>query len=156
MAKPRKNFPRQVSLSHPEQLLMEAETFLDTLTLGTWVPNVDLCETSELYTIRVELPGVDLPDISLTIRDTVVRVSGVKREPNVSQKLLCYYCLERRYGKFLREISLESVVDARRAAAQLENGVLIVELPKLVERRGQVVEIPIVRKKPGNSGLGLP
>jgi HSP20 family protein len=97
--------------------------------------------------VRVELPGVDLKDISLTIRDAVVRVSGVKREPNVSQKLLCYYCLERRYGKFLREINLESVVDARRATAQLDNGVLVVELPKLVERRGRVLEIPIVRKK---------
>ena len=126
---------------------MEAEALLDSLTLGTWLPNVDLCETNELYTVRVELPGVDLKDISLTIRDAVVRVSGVKREPNVSQKLLCYYCLERRYGKFLREINLESVVDARRATAQLDNGVLIVELPKLVERRGRVLEIPIVRKK---------
>ena len=126
---------------------MEAEAFLDSLTLGTWLPNVDLCETNELYTVRVELPGVDLKDISLTIRDAVVRVSGVKREPNVSQKLLCYYCLERRYGKFLREINLESVVDACRATAQLDNGVLIVELPKLVERRGRVVEIPIVHKK---------
>jgi len=126
---------------------MEAEALLDSLTLGTWLPNVDLCETNELYTVRVELPGVDLKDISLTIRDAVVRVSGIKREPNVSQKLLCYYCLERRYGKFLREINLESVVDARRATAQLDNGVLIVELPKLVERRGRVLEIPIVRKK---------
>jgi HSP20 family protein len=147
MAKPRKNLPHQASLSNPAQLLMEAEAFLDSLTLGTWLPNVDLCETNELYTVRVELPGVDLEDISLTIQDAVVRVSGVKREPNVSQKLLCYYCLERRYGKFLREINLESVVDAHRATAQLDNGVLIVELPKLVDRRGRVLEIPIVRKK---------
>jgi HSP20 family protein len=147
MAKPRKNLTQQTSLNHPAQLLMEAEAFLDSLTLGTWLPNVDLCETNELYTIRVELPGVDLEDISLTIQDAVVRVSGVKREPNISQKLLCYYCLERRYGKFLREINLERVVDARRATAQLDNGVLIVELPKLVDRRGRVLEIPIVRKK---------
>jgi HSP20 family protein len=147
MAKPRKNLPHQASLNNPAQLLLEAEAFLDGLTLGTWLPNVDLCETNELYTIRVELPGVDLEDISLTIQDTMVRVSGVKREPNVSQKLLCYYCLERRYGKFLREINLESVVDARRATAQLDNGVLIVELPKLVDRRGRIVEIPIIRKK---------
>src|SRR5512136_1520214 len=147
MAKPRKNLTHQTSLNNPAQLLMEAEAFLDSLTLGTWLPNVDLCETNELYTIRVELPGVDLEDISLTIQDSVVRVSGVKREPNISQKLLCYYCLERRYGKFLREISLESVVDARRATAQLDNGVLIVEIPKLIERRGEVLEIPVVRKK---------
>lgn len=147
MAKPRKNLTHQTSLNNPAQLLMEAEAFLDNLTLGTWLPNVDLCETNELYTIRVELPGVDLEDLSLTIQDSVVRVSGVKREPNISQKLLCYYCLERRYGKFLREVNLESVVDARRATGQLDNGVLIVELPKLVDRRGRVLEIPIVRKK---------
>lgn len=147
MVKHRKNPLHQVNLSHPSQLLMDAEAFLDSISLGTWLPNVDLCETSDLYTVRVELPGVDLKDISLTIQDSVLRVSGVKREPGVSRKLLCYYCVERRYGKFLREISLESVVDARRATAQLDNGILIVELPKLAERRGRVLEIPIVRRK---------
>ncbi len=118
---------------------------MEKLALGTWSPSIDLCETCEAYTVRVELPGVDLKDISLTIQEGVLRISGVKREPDISQKLLCYYCLERRYGRFHREISLGAVVDAQRAAASLQGGILSIELPKLAERRGKVIHVPIVR-----------
>ncbi|NWG12586.1 MAG: Hsp20/alpha crystallin family protein, partial [Acidobacteria bacterium] len=106
----------------------------------------DLCETSEAYTVRVELPGVDLEDISLTIQEGVLKVSGIKREPAVSQKLLCYYCLERRYGRFHREVNLGTVIDAHRAEAFLQGGILSVVLPKLSERRGKIIHVPIVRK----------
>jgi len=147
MAKGRKRSPSDVNLSSAPSLLMEAEALLENLTLGVWSPSVDLCETSEAYTVRVELPGVDLADISLAFQDGALRISGIKREPVTSHKLLCYYCLERRYGRFHREINLESVVDAHRATATLDNGILTVELPRLAERRGEVIEVPIVRKK---------
>jgi len=147
MSKARKQPAVSINLSSATpDLLLEAETLLENLTLGVWSPSVDLCETSESYTVRVELPGVDLRDISLTIQDGILRVSGIKREPAASSRLLCYYCLERRYGKFHREISLESVIDAQRAAAILDNGILTVELPKLVERRGLIIEVPITRQ----------
>ncbi|HYK88246.1 MAG TPA: Hsp20/alpha crystallin family protein, partial [Acidobacteriota bacterium] len=59
----------------------------------------------------------------------------------------CYYCLERRYGRFDRSIPIHWVVDARAARASLERGVLTVKLPKLEDRRGQLVKIPITGKQ---------
>ena len=147
MPKPRKPIAQDPGVTNPGGLLMEAEALLERLTLGTWVPNLDLCETGGLYTVRVELPGVDLGDVSLSIQDGILRVTGTKREPAIGHRMLCYYCLERRYGRFQREVRFESVVDARRTTARLEDGVLTVALPKLIERRGQVVQIPIVGKK---------
>jgi HSP20 family protein len=130
----------------PDDLLFHTEGFLDRLSVGTWGPNIDLCETAGTVVVRVELPGVDPADVVLTMRDSVLRLQGIKREPAVSHKLLCYYCVERRYGKFTREIRIHSVVNPQRARAHLKDGILTIEMPKLAERRGKSLEIPITKK----------
>lgn len=126
---------------------VEAEKYLDRLAVGSWTPNVDIWESTDTVHLRVELPGIEKSDISLTIHDGILRVQGVKREAAASGKLLCYYCLERRYGRFDRTIPIHWIVDAQKARALLEKGVLTVELPKLADRRGQAVQIPITRKQ---------
>ena len=74
MPKPTRPLTHDVGLTNPGDLLMEAEALLEKLAVGTWVPNLDLCETGGLYTVRVELPGVDLEDVSLAIQDGILRV----------------------------------------------------------------------------------
>ena len=131
----------------PSESLREAEKYLDRLVIGTWTPSVDICEIGDTVNVRVELPGVDKSDVSLTFQDGILRVQGTRREAVGSGKPLCYYCLERRYGRFDRTIPIQWVVDAPRARALLEKGVLTVKLPKLEDRRGQSVQIPITRKR---------
>ena len=127
-------------------LSLEMEEILDRLTVGNWMPNIDICETKEAVTIRVELPGIEPADIRLTIQDRVLRVQGNKREPEAARERLSYYCLERRYGRFDRQISLDQVVDAGRSRARLCNGVLTVEVPRIAERRGVLFEVPIATR----------
>jgi HSP20 family protein len=90
----------------------------------------------------VEVPGVDISDVKVTIQDGNLRVRGNKRESATSPKLLCYYCVERRYGRFDRQIALDLPIDARRASANLDRGILTIEIPKLQDR-DQLFEIPI-------------
>ncbi len=145
---PKRRLPA-LDVSHTRLIgaAVEAEKYLGRFALGTWTPNVDICETADAIAVRVELPGVDEPDISLTIQDGILRVQGIKREAPVSEGLLCYYCVERRYGRFDRSIPIHWVVDARGAHASLKEGVLYVNLPKLRDRRGQLVQIPVSRKR---------
>jgi HSP20 family protein len=117
---------------------------LDRAMAGAWVPNVDLCETQHNIVIRVELPGVPASDVELSIHDGVVRVAGVKREPRTSKELVCYYCVERTCGRFEREIRINCIVDASRARAELRRGVLTLNLPRISERRGTALSIPIM------------
>lgn len=142
--RPRKLNPNQARLIANA---VEAEKFLERLAGGTWTPNTDICETPAIVSVRVELPGVDRSDILLTIHEGNLRVQGVKRETATSERPLCYHCVERQYGRFDRTMPLHCVVDAQRARAVLEGGVLVVELPKLQDRRGKPVEIPITRKE---------
>lgn len=130
----------------PGDLILEAEKLFDRLSVGAWNPNVDLRETRDKVTVSVELPGVDPSDVRVTIQNRILHIQGMKREPMNSQKLVCYYCLERSYGRFNREIRLDWVVDARKAHAYLERGLLTIEFPKLGERRERVLEIPVTKR----------
>jgi HSP20 family protein len=144
MSKSRKRTPYEQVRS---TLILEAEEILDRLAVGGWVPNVDICETADAVTVRVELPGIEPSDIRVTIQDSTLRVQGVKREPAVALERLSYYCLERRYGKFDRQINIEQVIDAGHSCATLVNGVLSIEIPRMENRRGVMFEIPIIKKQ---------
>jgi HSP20 family protein len=144
MPKSRKRNPYEQVRS---SLILEAEEILDRLTLGNWTPNVDICEASDAVMIRVELPGIEPADMKITIQGNVLRVQGTKREPATVRARLSYYCLERRYGKFDRQIAIDWVVDARRAHATLADGILTIQMPRIENRRGATLEIPISQKQ---------
>ncbi len=128
-------------------LILEAEEILDRLAVGSWTPNVDICERPDAVIVRVELPGILPADIKATIQNGFLRVQGVKREPSAARDRLSYYCLERRYGRFDRQINIDRVVDARRSRAALANGILTIEIPKIENRRGVQFEVPIAKKQ---------
>ncbi len=134
---------QESSEAQPSDLIVQKHDFLDPFAIGSWTPYIDICQTEERVLIRAELPGVSHSDITLTFQGDSLRLQGIKREPEQSRKLLCYYCLERRYGRFDRQINVGCVVNPRQARAYLDNGILSVELPKLKDRRGSMVKIQI-------------
>jgi len=138
---------RFIQAQHDTAVVLDTTKLIDRLAPGTWVPNLDLCETPEKVVARIELPGVDAADITVTLQGNVLRVSGVKREPSVSHKLLCYYCVERRYGRFDREVRIRCVVDVQKARAWSRNGILTVEFPRMEDRRGSLVRIPVLKQE---------
>ena len=133
----------KTSLTRSSDLLLQRHDLLDPFTVNSWVPHVDLCQTEDRVLIRAELPGVMLSDIHLTFQKDMLQLQGIKREPDKNRKLRCYYCLERRYGKFDRRINIDWIVNPREIRASLNKGILTVELPRVRDRRGTVVEIPI-------------
>jgi HSP20 family protein len=126
---------------------IENGILIDHLAVGSWQPHVDVCETREKVLVRIELPGVDAADTNLTIEAGVVRITGVKRQPALSGNLVCFYCVERRYGRFEREIPIRCVVDIKGARASMRSGVLTLELPRMPERRGEAVRIPVIAEE---------
>ncbi len=127
--------------------LLGSGRFLDGLAVGSWTPHVDICETRTRILVHVELPGVDSSDISVSFQGGDLRIQGIKREPAQSQKLLCYHCLERRYGKIDRSIHIGWVVNPKMAKASMGNGILTITLPKLNDRRGNKIQIQIKKNK---------
>lgn len=123
--------------------LQEATEAEQPLASGTWAPPVDLCETEKLISIRIELPGVTADQIRIGITNTKLRIWGEKKRRPTRRRIISYLCSERSFGKFGRIVPLRWTFSIRDATAELSNGVLIIRLPKIEDRRGEEVLIPV-------------
>src|SRR5689334_16528596 len=107
-----------------------------------WIPMVDVCEREDEIVIFVELPGVDKSDVQLSWNHGVLTISGQKRQPAYGKRHR-YFCLERAYGYFKREIEVIAPIDRKGAKAALENGLLRICLPK-TSTKAEPSSIPIL------------
>lgn len=109
-------------------------------TTSELVPATDIEETEDAYVIRAELPGVDIKDVDVTLRNDLLTIRGEKREEQ-ERKEGGVYRTERRYGAFHRELRLPGSVDADKIAASCHNGVLTVTVPKTETAKPRRIEI---------------
>src|SRR5437773_8435220 len=106
-----------------------------------WVPAVDVCERAEEIVIFVEMPGVHQSDVKLSWHDGVLTISGQKLEPP-DTSVIRHFCVERAYGQFRREISINIPIDHDKARAELRDGLMRIYLPKRTSKP-EANEIPI-------------
>jgi HSP20 family protein len=91
---------------------------------------LDVTESDTAYTVKAELPGVDKKDIDVKIDGNTVSISA-KVERNTELKEGERVLRRERYsGTISRSFSLASDVDEATAAAQYQDGVLSLTLPK--------------------------
>lgn len=110
---------------------------------GAWSPPVDLCETADAVTVRIELPGVTASQIKVGLTGTHLRICGEKRRRTTRTRIISHLCSERSYGHFNRTVPLRWTIDVREATAELTNGVLLVHLPKRKDRRGAEFKVTV-------------
>jgi HSP20 family protein len=112
-----------------------------------FTPHVDVAYAGDpprSVLIQAELAGVDPNHVALEIRGRRLVIAGERRGTDTTD---CHYQqVEIEHGLFRREIELGTDVDADRARATYENGILRVEVP-VVQPQEQVRSIP-VRKAP--------
>jgi HSP20 family protein len=109
---------------------------------GALLPPVDLCESEEAVTVQVELPGVTAEFLEVSLTSTHLRIAGKKKKGALRGRI-AHLCSERSYGNFSRIIALRWPVRISHATAHLRQGVLIVRLPKLKDRRGAEFRITV-------------
>ena len=123
--------------------LQEATEAENPLASGAWAPPVDLCETEQAISIRIELPGVTADQVKIGLTNTKLRIWGEKKRRPNRRRIIGYLCSERSFGKFGRVVPLRWAVCIRNATAELTNGMLIIRLPKIEDRRGSEVVITV-------------
>jgi HSP20 family protein len=99
-------------------------------TQNMFIPRVEVIEDEVSFQVDAELPGVDAEDIEITLSRDTLTIRGEKRE-EIEHDEEGVYCSERFFGPFSREICLPKDVDAGRAEAVYDNGVLYINLPKV-------------------------
>jgi HSP20 family protein len=105
-----------------------------------WVPAMDLAETDDQLVLRADLPGLERDDVQIEIKDAVLTISGERRAEH-EEKSEGYHRVERAFGRFSRSLTLPQGIDADDVAADFDNGVLEVRIPKPEERKPHRVAI---------------
>jgi HSP20 family protein len=113
---------------------------------GAFSPTLDAVETADAIEIVLDVPGVPPDDLRVLIKATVVVVAGGKMPPNQSERARAsFHLVERDFGRFARAVRLTGAFDVTAATAILTHGELRVRIPRLDERRGCAVLVPVRR-----------
>ena len=109
---------------------------------GAWIPNADILETEECLIVKVELPGVSIEDLALSVHggDVILRGEKKREDPDAPAR---YHLAERAFGKFRRVMHLGVPVNTHRAEAVLRDGFLRIRFPKVPNRRGEEVPVEV-------------
>ena len=102
-----------------------------------WRPPTDVYETDENVVVRVEVAGMKETDLSVSLTDRVLIITGVRQDPSPK---VAYHQMEIRYGDFRTEVFLHWAVEQESIVATYSDGFLQVMLPKAGARRVRVVQ----------------
>jgi len=130
-------------------VLQEAAEAQLPAVAGAWSPPVDLCETTNAIYVRIELPGVRAAQIKIGLNSSKLRICGEKKKRQTRQRIVSHLCSERTYGNFERVVPLRWTISVKDATAELANGLLVIRLPKIQERRGSEFMVPITETESG-------
>ncbi|MDG2992460.1 Hsp20/alpha crystallin family protein, partial [Candidatus Synechococcus calcipolaris G9] len=105
-----------------------------------FVPRAELVENGDSYTLRLELPGMDVKDLDIQATAEAVSISGERKTERQSEENGVTRS-EFRYGKFQRVIPLPGRINHQDVGANYQDGILSLTLPKADEEKNKVVRI---------------
>lgn len=100
---------------------------------GNWFEGlapIDVYQTDDDVVIEASMPGVKPEDIEVSVTGDTLTLRGEVREEKDVETERDYHVRERRYRRFARSLTLPSTVDANKAEATMDNGILTLSIPK--------------------------
>jgi HSP20 family protein len=100
-------------------------------------PAINVIESEKEYKVEVAAPGMTKDDFNIRVdEDNNLVISMEKKVENKEEKKDGRYLRrEFSYSKFQQTMILPDNVDEGKIAAKVENGVLLIEIPKLSEEQ---------------------
>ena len=108
-----------------------------------WNPPTDLLETDKEFIVRVEVAGLNIDDLTISVENEIVTIVG-RRE--ISNKKCAYHRMEIPYGDFRAMVELPMQVNTSSASAEYENGFLSIFLPRTEPKQVKINQ-KIFKKK---------
>ncbi len=108
---------------------------------GTYPP-VDIFETERDIIVRAELPGLEIEDIAIEVKDNLITLRG-ERRPRKHLIEESYHRMERFYGVFERVFCLPHQVRREDVRAAINNGVLEITVAKAAQPQTRSVKIRV-------------
>jgi HSP20 family protein len=101
---------------------------------------LDISENENEFIVKASLPGVRPEDVQITVHGDTLTIRGeTKAEEEKNDEN--FHLRERRYGMFVRTVTLSTPISPDKAQAQFENGVLTLRLPKAEEAKPKLIRV---------------
>jgi HSP20 family protein len=114
----------------------------EEMSLGAWLPPVDIAEDKDKITLTAELPGFTEDQVQLDMEGNVLTIRGERKFEEVKKgDGRNYHRVERAYGQFVRSFTLPPNVDRENIQANFRNGLLEIDLPKREEAKTRQIRI---------------
>jgi len=112
---------------------------------------IDIYDRGEDVQVRASLPGVKPEDVKISVQNNTVTIEGESREETTNAQSSYQ---EHRYGRMFRSFTLPASVDAGKATANFEHGVLTLTLPRAESARTR--QIPITTNQTSKDQQAIP
>ncbi|KAA0066886.1 17.8 kDa class I heat shock protein-like [Cucumis melo var. makuwa] len=132
---PFQGFPFSNSLANFPSSARETSTFANT--------RIDWKETPQAHIFTADLPGINKQEVKVEVEEgRVLQISG-ERSKEQEEKNDKWHRIERSSGKFMRRFRLPENAKVDEVKASMENGVLMVTVPKMEEKKPEIKSIEI-------------
>lgn len=105
-------------------------------------PPSDVVEVDDAVRVLLEIPGVPAASVEVRVLGNRIEVTGEKTTDFPAGET-SFLCLERIFGKFQRAFEVRGSVNFGEVSARMANGILVITIPKIADRRGRERRIPV-------------
>jgi len=119
----------------------------ETLSMGNFVPAVDIYEDAHKLILKLEVPGIRREDLDIRVEGRTLLVKG-ERKFEAEEKEENFHRIERRYGSFVRSFTLPGSVNTDEIAATTADGVLSISLAKKPEAKPKQIQVQVAADAP--------
>ncbi|HEX7010854.1 MAG TPA: Hsp20/alpha crystallin family protein [Phycisphaeraceae bacterium] len=102
---------------------------------------VDIREEDEAIYVEAELPGFKKDQVEVSIEQGVLTINAAREEEKKEKEKGVRHLHERRFTRVSRSFRLPVAVDENKVEAKLDQGVLMLRLPKREEVKPRRIEV---------------
>lgn len=104
-----------------------------------YIPATDIVETDQELMVYMDMPGVDRKQVNIKLEKNVLAIDGqIDSQPYGDLKPIYS---EYNIGHFTRRFELSNEIDQSKIEARMNDGVLLLTLPKVPEQQPASIQV---------------
>ena len=109
--------------------------FMSNFNTGISLPAVNVIDKAEEFIVEMAIPGMKKSDFNIDLDNQLLSISAETKMENVENEDENYTRREFGYSSFKRSFTLPKTVNTEKIAANYNDGILKIELPKFDEAK---------------------
>jgi HSP20 family molecular chaperone IbpA len=100
---------------------------------------IDVFQTEQDLIIQTAIAGIKPGNLEVTVERDIIAIRGIRQKPSADEGE--YFTKECYWGPFAREIIVPVEIDPDRVEAIMQEGILIVRMPKILREKKRVITV---------------